>query len=432
MPVIIGLGSNLERPLHQLREACRRIANHPAIEILSYSNIYQSASLLPGQPDYLNAAISLKTSLPPVSLLGALKKIESDMGRVPAERWMARCIDLDILIYEYQVLIDGPCQIPHPELHNRPFAISPMLDVSPEQTHPLFPLLDWRKNLTHHPVKKLPHLLTGAQMVGVLNITPDSFSDGGKFLNPDLACQQAAALFENGADVIEIGAESVRPGATLVSEATQWQRLEPVLQTFTALFKNKAHRPLISLDTRCANLVQLALEKSTLLDWVNDVSQAEFEKMIPMLREHKLNYVVMHHLGIPPRPDHTLTTDPGLEFLNFQRTWQERFEKLDLCTSQLILDPGIGFGKTPRQQMTMLKSFAQLRLPGAVYLIGHSRKSFLNEALVSPNAEMKELATAILSAQLSAQGVDYLRVHRPELSLAAMGLSARELKNERT
>ncbi len=414
MAIVVGLGSNLNQPLQQLRRACKKL-NAAGLSIKAYSNIYQTQPLLPpGAPSrwadkaYLNAAVLVETRLAPNELLQVLKKIEQDMGRASSERWAPRVIDLDILLFDDVVMQEPHLQLPHPGLHQRVFAMKPLLDVLPSYPH---------QDLAEDGIITLPHLLQGPEIMGILNITPDSFSDGGRYVSPDAALQQAEQLFAEGADIIDIGAESTRPNAVLIDAETEWQRLEPVLKGLAQLWQ-KDMRPLISLDTRHAATVKKALDFG--IDWVNDVSQEEFAKMVPLLKEYQLKYVAMHHLGVPPEANKKLQEDPIKALLAFQIKWQQNFAKETLDPAKLILDPGLGFGKTPVQQWDIIKQVQALKTTDTPWLIGHSRKSFLKHTLPAVTKEGIETVTAMISVQLALQGADYLRVHAPGASIAAI------------
>jgi 2-amino-4-hydroxy-6-hydroxymethyldihydropteridine diphosphokinase/dihydropteroate synthase len=420
---IIGLGSNLNQPLIQLRRACNYLQKEN-LKILAYSDIYQTAPLLPNnapvvwaQKPYLNAAIKIETSLTPEALLQCVKNIEHAMGRTLSERWAPRLIDLDILLFDQYVCNNAELQIPHAELHKRAFALAPLLDVLPEYQHPEIAITLAQQQST---LKKLPQLLAGPQIMGILNVTPDSFADGGKYLKHDVAIVQAQKLFDEGADIIDIGAESTRPGAQLLDPTTEWQRLETILPALQEIFKKAEHRPLISLDTRHTMTVKKAMAFG--IDWINDVSQEEFMQMLPLIKEGNLRYIAMHHLGVPPQPTHILKQDPIMALKAFEQHWVKFFEQHQLPQEQLLLDPGIGFGKSVMQQVTIIKQMQELLTTKTPWVVGHSRKSFLKSILPEASEENKETATAIISTHLAAQGVNYIRVHAPGSSLAAIRL----------
>ena len=416
---IIGLGSNLQRPLVQLRNACRMLADTAKLNIQAYSSIYRSKPLMPsGAPAnwadkwYLNAAIAVKTNLTPLALLQLLKHTETQLGREKAERWAPRSIDLDLLTYDDLLLETPVLTLPHPGLLERDFALIPLLELCPRYQHPRYPELKLAELFAPDGLAALPHLLSGPELLGILNLTPNSFSDGGKYIDLEAAVVQAQYLFEQGADIIDLGAESTRPGAALIDIDIEWQRLHPVLQALTAVWQDKEHRPLISIDTRHAEIIARALPFQ--LDIINDVSQEEFPAMLPFLQaEPHLRYVAMHHCGVPPLKGKTIHEDPIKTLQSFAKTWQERFQEAGLSSSQLILDPGFGFGKTPRQQIALIRQFVVLTQDGIPWLAGHSRKSFINAVLPYADMQAKEAATILIADYLAKSRVRYLRVHEP-------------------
>lgn len=425
MTAVIGLGSNLAQPLQQLRKACEYLKLENLL-INAYSDIYLSRALVPEKAPqdwcnkpYLNAAVKITTDLTPHELLAKLKKIEMLMGRSSKERWAPRIIDLDILVFDDVILASDDLNLPHQELHQRAFALLPLWDVLPDYRHPHFPELT-AKTLALTNIKKLPHPLHGAQIMGIVNVTPDSFSDGGHFFAADAAIAHAEQLFNEGADIIDIGAESTRPGAELLDVETEWQRLLPILKGVQKLWGKAEHRPLISIDTRHAEIVRRALLLNA-IDWINDVSQDAWDEMRVILQNSSLKYVAMHHLGVPPNKDKILTEDPFKVLNHYKKLWQDKFTQAGLALDRLILDPGLGFGKSVMQQLAIISEFKQLECDVA-WLVGHSRKSFLKDIFLSQDNLIKDVVSAIVSAHLNHKSVQYLRVHAPKASLAAMRL----------
>jgi dihydropteroate synthase len=246
-------------------------------------------------------------------------------------------------------------------------------------------------------------------LMGILNITSDSFSDGGQYLHPASAILHATDMVAAGATIIDIGSESTRPGASALSAETEWARLAPVLEALCP-----ALTPLgiqISIDTRHAATAQKAAALG--VHWINDVSGGDSPEMLRTIAEHKqLRYVIMHHLGIPA--DATRTLPPDADCIAVIRDWAEA--RLDLLESygivreRVILDPGIGFGKTAQQSLAIIQKIGYLRDLGCPLLVGHSRKSFLQLGSNNP-APMRDLETHIVSIFLSKHSVNYLRVH---------------------
>lgn len=241
--------------------------------------------------------------------------------------------------------------------------------------------------------------------VAVLNITPDSFSDGGCFITPESALQQLDALIEQGAGVIDIGAQSTRPNADMLDAATEWQRLQPVLADTIALCH--ARDVLASIDTihpeNAARAIALGV------DWVNDVNGFADADMIAAVKHSDCKLVVMHSLSVPADPD--IHLPPECNVIQEVLSWFEtRATQIGVNRSRLIFDAGIGFGKTAQQSLQLVLRAAELKQVGVPLLIGHSRKSFLSLFTDAQPAERDDLTLAF-SAMLLHAGVDYLRVH---------------------
>jgi dihydropteroate synthase len=246
----------------------------------------------------------------------------------------------------------------------------------------------------------------GCQLVGILNLTPDSFSDGGKYDHAEAAYAHAQQLIKDGAHIIDIGAESTRPHATPLTPAQEWQRLSPILSDIIKLAHSNS--VLVSLDSRHPETIARALGMG--IDWVNDVSGFH-PAMLDVVKHSDAACVAMHSLTIPANPAITLPDD--CDILATLKTWGEqttaRLEAGDIARHRIILDPGLGFGKTATQSWHIIEHTNAIRAEGIPLLIGHSRKSFLKTL---PNlSETRDAETLAVSGQLAAQGVEYLRVH---------------------
>jgi dihydropteroate synthase len=241
-----------------------------------------------------------------------------------------------------------------------------------------------------------------SKLVGIINVTPDSFSDGGAYFDADFATQAIAKFIEDGADVIDIGAESTRPGATPISPKEEWQRLEPVLKSLPRF----ASQPVqFSVDTRHAEVAQRALELG--VHWINDVSGFADAAMIAAVKSSDCKLVVMHSLTVPADKNVVMTeTDVVPALLQWAKTRLEIIRGEGISTNRIIFDPGIGFGKNPQQSLAILRGVEQFKTLGVSLLIGHSRKSFL----AGFNTDRDD-ATLVVSQYLAERGIEYLRVH---------------------
>lgn len=241
------------------------------------------------------------------------------------------------------------------------------------------------------------------RLVGILNLTPDSFSDGGAYASPDAMRAQAEAMIAAGASVIDVGAESTRPGAAPVSAAEEWRRLEPFMEEVLPHLRDRA---VLSIDTRHAQTAQQALEYG--VQWINDVTGFADPYMVRTVADSDAVLVLMHSLGVPANPQNTLSegTDSVAVLLEFARARMQVLENAGIARERLIFDPGLGFGKTADQSLELVRRMRELRVLGVPLLAGHSRKSFLRLL-----GEDRDVATFAVSRMLKDAGVEYLRVH---------------------
>src|SRR5882724_185050 len=244
-----------------------------------------------------------------------------------------------------------------------------------------------------------------AMVMGILNVTPDSFSDGGKYLEVEAAIARGLELVEQGAEIIDVGGESTRPQALPVNEAEELRRVIPVIQQFAA----RLHVP-ISIDTMKPAVARAALDAGASI--VNDVAaNREDETMWRVVAEASAGYVCVHMQGTPQ----TMQAKPVYREVarEVREFFFERIQRLNHCgvgLEQIILDPGIGFGKTPDHNLQLLaelSSFTGLEQP---VLLGVSRKSFMGK-LLKMELECR-LAPALACACLAVEaGVQIIRTH---------------------
>jgi dihydropteroate synthase len=222
----------------------------------------------------------------------------------------------------------------------------------------------------------LPALLAAGRplVMGILNITPDSFSDGGQFRTPDLAIAHAERMAEDGADIIDIGAESTRPygGAVPISAEDEMARLRPVLPAAIAM------GPPVSIDTMKAKVAAYALEAGALI--ANDVWGLQRDPdMARVVAEHRVPVIVMHNRN---------AADPAIDIMadivDFFRRSLDVADRAGIARNAIVLDPGIGFGKTPEQSITAIARLNVLNQFGLPILIGLSRKRFIASVTPAP------------------------------------------------
>ncbi len=212
-----------------------------------------------------------------------------------------------------------------------------------------------------------------AYAMGILNFTPDSFSDGGKFLDHEKALARALQMESEGADLIDIGAESTRPGSSPVSEEEEKRRLIPVLKKIVPELKIP-----ISIDTQKASVAAAALEEGAAM--INDVSALGDEEMAAVVSRHRVPIVLMHRKGVPATmQEHPVYEDVVRDVLSFLERKIRRAVDLGVDREKILIDPGFGFGKRFEDNLTLIKSLEALSVLKAPVVVGVSRKSFLKK-----------------------------------------------------
>jgi dihydropteroate synthase len=243
-------------------------------------------------------------------------------------------------------------------------------------------------------------------VLGILNVTPDSFADGGKFLEPAAAIMQGRKLITEGADIIDVGGESTRPGANRVTEEEELARVIPVI---TELVKDGA---IISVDTMRSAVATAAIKAGAL--YVNDVSGGlADEKMAKLIANNpKIQYIVMHWRGhSKDMQKQAVYTDVVKEVMDELDERVSLLLKSGVLAEQIILDPGIGFAKESDHNWKILQNIERLQLLGYPLLIGASRKRFLGELLNTSDTDSREAATIALTTELARLKIWGVRTH---------------------
>ena len=256
------------------------------------------------------------------------------------------------------------------------------------------------------------------QLLGILNVTPDSYSDG--YGDPQEAFLRLQNLLGEGANIIDIGGEATNPKVVPISAEEEIRRLQPVFDLFVERLGEKIREVSFSLDSRHAKTHKTFVPKYKIA-YVNDVSGLTDPHLIDVVGESQAKAFVMHSVTVPASSEHLLPDDvPAIEKLLFwAEETVERLLKAGLSSSQIILDPGIGFGKSPKQSINILENIHRLKAFGYPVLVGHSRKSFMS-AFLSRSFQDRDLETAVLSVEMVRRGVDYLRIHNVEMTKRAL------------
>ena len=242
-------------------------------------------------------------------------------------------------------------------------------------------------------------------IMGILNVTTDSFSDGGKYIDKDKAVNRALKMVEEGADMIDIGGESSRPGAEPVSLAQELKRVIPVLTEL----RGKIDVP-ISIDTYKNTVAEKAIEMGA--EMVNDISGLRFDKrMVDVVRENRAAIVIMHMKGRPRNMQNNPCYDDVIqEIYNFLQERADFSIKNGIDRESIVVDPGIGFGKRVKDNLVILNRLREFKSLGFPVLIGTSKKSFIGATLYLPMEERLEPNLAACGITLE-EGVDIVRVH---------------------
>ncbi|CAK9111135.1 unnamed protein product, partial [Durusdinium trenchii] len=424
------------------------------VELRRTSSLYSTtAQYVSDQPAFLNAVVELQLSSARLEdlqgLLSDFKVIEEELGRTKGLRRGPRVIDLDLVAVGQRSLniTTGkyPLQLPHALMHERDFVLVPFAELSPAWTHPTLvgspsvrDLLERLQSgaaavrpegasLDSWPVQMLPGAAgLGARVsspgvlwrrgeqtliMGILNVTPDSFSDGGDHLELQDAVQAAKDMIQAGAQILDIGGESTRPGASEVPLDEELKRVVPVIQGI----REAGLEATISIDTRKASVARKALEAGA--DWINDVSGGEFDpQMLTVASEFLAPIVLMHMKGTPETMNSLATYSEAVvtEVGDYLLTRRRAAEAAGVPSWNIILDPGIGFAKTLEHNLSLLRHCGELvaKTQPSPLLVGASRKRFIGTILQEPDFKKRSFgnaaATAIAIAGLNEVGEDVL------------------------
>lgn len=254
--------------------------------------------------------------------------------------------------------------------------------------------------------------------MGILNVTPDSFSDGGNYLDPDRALAHAMQLRVDGAQIIDIGGESTRPGSQPVENAEEMRRVIPVIEKLRA-----NSEVTISIDTSKAAVARAAMAAGA--DIINDVTAFTGDPdMLSVARETGAGVILMHMQGNP----RTMQTAPRYadvvgEVREFLRQQFEASVASGVDPMRIALDPGIGFGKSQEHNLTLLRNCGALQVGGRPVVIGSSRKSLLAQIVDSPNTDDRFWPGVALTSLCRQLGARIFRVHEPKPHIEAMRMT---------
>ncbi len=255
-----------------------------------------------------------------------------------------------------------------------------------------------KKGFSNLKFNAIPNLL------GVLNLTPDSFSDGGKFNKKDKGIKQATHLFNSGANLIDIGGESTRPGSKAINEKLEWNRINKILKLLSKKIP-------ISLDTRKSIIMKKGIKVGIKL--INDVSGLEYDsETVNILKNYNTPFVLQHTQGLPS----DMQNNPNyknelLDIYDFFENKLKFLRSIGINHNKIIIDPGIGFGKNLKHNMNLIRNISIFHSLGFPILVGNSRKRFIKDISKNNDSKLRIGGTVASSIYLMTQGVQILRVH---------------------
>ena len=414
--IYIGLGSNLGNRLINLQLAAKALADREILKRIRHSIVLETEAILPEDAPnewnkrYLNMVISGDSELSLAELLDQLKLIEKEIGRPDNyERWSPRIIDLDILLYNNEIVNEDFIKIPHKEVLERNFLIHLIATMDPVLRHPITGETFLQIASKIHNIQ---NCFTNAfalhpKIVGIVNVTPDSFSDGGDNFNVDAAKLAIRKLHEDGASVIELGAQSTRPNATTVTQKQELDRLLPVLDAAKPFIK--ANNLQISIDSFYPDVILKILEDYKIA-FINDVTGNLSKDTLKKIAKYDCGICSMHSVTVPASQETIdLTKCPVDVVLNWANNCAKMLKNIGFVEDKIIIDAGIGFGKNFYQNSLILNNLSKFSQRSYKLMIGHSRKSFIGYFSKSLTKE-RDLETSIISNKIS-PFVDYIRVH---------------------
>ncbi|KAI5205784.1 folic acid synthesis protein [Aureobasidium subglaciale] len=436
----IALGSNVGDRLDMIEKACLALDQEPEIKVTRTSSLYETEPMyVEDQARFLNGAceVGIETTLEPMALLDVLQCIENALGRVKLVDKGPRSIDLDILLYEDQVINTERLKIPHILMLEREFVLRPLCDIIPDTIPSIgqarVPLAQSLRKLASSPSAPIStttsmgentfsiralETIRPTHVMSILNTTPDSFSDGGLNSPTDETALQKtiSTHITAGATIIDIGGQSSRPNAPDVTAEEEIQRVLPAIKIIKSL--PEGSNICISIDTYRATVAEKAIKAGAHI--INDISGGLIDAdMLPTVSRLGCTVCLMHMRGTPATmtsaencsyPDGLIPTI-AKELLNRVQAAEE----VGIRRWRIVLDPGIGFAKTAEQNLEILRRMDELRswpgLEGIPWLLGSSRKGFIGKITKVKEARERTWGTAATVAAAVQGGADIVRVH---------------------
>ncbi|QDZ22685.1 dihydropteroate synthase [Chloropicon primus] len=447
---VVAVGSNKGDRVGNIWRGLRALSMNDGVEVLQYGSLYETApAYYEDQDDFLNSSVLLRTELEPVALLDALKGIEKESGRdlVGGIRYGPRTLDLDIVFYGGGEVDHERLRVPHPRWKERSFVLAPLADLEPGSAPSSEScgsrLVEARRaweDLGGEALvgggeirrvtpmgKRVVNFSGRSHIMGILNATPDSFSDGGLYEAREKSVEQVRRMVSLGADIVDIGGQSTRPGADRVSSEEELGRILPVIEAVRR--DEELSDVLVSVDTFYPRVAEEAVGAGA--DIVNDVTAGGFdESMYDAVGKLGTPYVMMHMRGDPKTmqsEEKTAYGDLILEVAGELSAKVHAATRGGIMPWCIITDPGIGFAKTHSQNCEILGRTSELRRalsPGfarnAPMLVGPSRKGFLGTIVGKKDPRERDVATAAALVVASLGECNIFRVHNVAVAADAL------------
>jgi dihydropteroate synthase len=273
-----------------------------------------------------------------------------------------------------------------------------------------------KKNFANLNFLKLPNIM------GVLNLTPDSFSDGGKYNNKKRGIKQAVQMFVSGANIIDVGGESTRPGSNGINAKLEWNRINKILKSICKKIP-------VSLDTRKSEIMEKGVKLGIKI--INDVSGLNYDlKTKNILKKYKIPFIIQHSQGTPDN----MQNNPSYknELLDIYDFFDQKIKflrSIGIKHNNIIIDPGIGFGKNLKHNMNLINNISIFHTLGFPVLVGNSRKKFIKELSGKNDTKNRTGGTVASSLYLMMQGVQILRIHEVDEVLQGVKVFKKLIKN---
>ncbi|TGZ85037.1 Dihydropteroate synthase [Ascodesmis nigricans] len=413
--IYLAIGGNVGDRWKNINDAMTELSRR-GVKVLRTSSLYESEPMyVTDQPKFLNGVCQVETKLPPNELLTVVKSIEDDLGRIKTIENGPRPIDLDILLYNDAIITTEKLTIPHASMLERRFVLEPLTEIAPSLRHPRTNL-PFSSHLSILPEDHMscytPYLPAPTCIMAVLNLTPDSFSDGGVHTTSSIVAT-AKDLISSGAKILDLGGASTRPGSAQPSEEEELNRVIPAIK----LLREAGITTPISIDTYRANVARAAVSAGA--DIINDVAGGLMDAdMFSTVAELGVPIIIGHMRGTPATMDSLTKYENNDIITGVSHELEERVKEAEAAGVKrwnIMLDPGLGFAKTANHSIEILRRLKELKTLTAggklPWVLGPSRKGFVGKVTGEVVPSQRQFGTAGAVAACIAGGAEVVRVH---------------------